>query len=90
MEGEAGSFTFNYSIAHCVGDGGGKEEERKMKRGKEPDSCFKVANSSENGYTDLDTHIYSLHRRLRTAGRMTRTHIQTHAPGKKILLREGG
>lgn len=30
-ERERGSFTFNYSIAHCVGDGG-KEEERKRWR----------------------------------------------------------
>lgn len=30
---ETGSFTFNYSIADCVGDGK-KEEEREMKRGE--------------------------------------------------------
>lgn len=33
-ERERGSFTFNYSIAHCVGDGGerGREKEMEMKR----------------------------------------------------------
>lgn len=38
---KTGSFTFNYSIADCVGDGR-KKEERDMKRRSEPDSCFRM------------------------------------------------
>ena len=41
-----------------------KEEEREMKRGSEPESCFKIENSSDNTLTN--THA------------CTHTHTHTH------------
>lgn len=55
-ERERGSFTFNYSIAHCVGDGGGKrkrERDGDEETGGEPGSSFKIETSSENKHTNV-------------------------------------
>lgn len=40
-------FTFNFSIAHCGGDGR-KRKKKGMKGRREPNSCLKIENSSDN------------------------------------------
>lgn len=37
-----------------------KEEEREVKGGREPDSCFKIGNSSDNTHTHTHKHVYML------------------------------